>query len=76
MKIKFIDRMNYRDHPTQGWYLWAYPDNHAEYVAWMQEHMTDYYVANIRFNSGSPMVETFITGEADYAVFKLVWGSK
>lgn len=76
MIIKFIDYMPYRDFVQKGWYMWVYPDDTDEYLTWMHEQMSSAYSAIPRFNSGSPMVETFITGDADYVKFKLVWGSK
>jgi hypothetical protein len=76
MKVKFIDYMPYRNFAKQGWYMWVYPDDTNEFLAWIHEHMTDEYSAIPRFNSGSPMVETFITGDADYVKFKLVWAGK
>jgi hypothetical protein len=73
MKYTLIDYMQYKGKGPMGWYIWSYPSDHHELFKWLKDNMTAHYEAIPRYNSGYPMVETFITDEADYTMFKLTW---
>lgn len=78
MRIVLIDYMHAANFKSMGWYMWVYPNDPQEFIEWMNANMLNEYSAVPKTVSSSTrgtssMVATFITSEADYALFKLKW---
>jgi hypothetical protein len=56
----------------RGWYCWAFPDDHGEFLDWMKRFCptTD---CTPRFNSGDPMIQIHITEDKEATLFQLKW---
>jgi hypothetical protein len=60
------------DPPPRGWYCWVYTDDHYEFIEWMEQHCPSSDCTS-RFNSGNPMVTTYIKEDKEATLFQLKW---
>jgi hypothetical protein len=56
----------------RGWYCWVYANNHQEFMDWMNKHCPS-SDCTFRFNSGDPMVQTYIKEDKEATLFQLKW---
>jgi hypothetical protein len=60
------------DPPPRGWYCWVYTDNHNRFIEWMEQNCPSSDCTS-RFNSGNPMVTTYIKEDKEATLFQLKW---
>ncbi len=60
------------DPPPRGWYCWVYADDHQEFIDWMELNCPSADCTS-RFNSGDPMVTTYIKEDKEATLFQLKW---
>jgi hypothetical protein len=60
------------DPPPRGWYCWVYANDHQEFMDWMKTNCPS-SDCTFRFNSGDPMITTFIKDDKDATLFQLKW---
>jgi hypothetical protein len=58
--------------PPRGWYCWVYTNDHSEFIEWMGRNCPSADCTS-RFNSGNPMVQTYIKDDKDATLFQLRW---
>ena len=56
----------------RGWYCWVYANDHGEFMDWMNKHCPS-SDCTFRFNSGDPMVQTYIKEDKEATLFQLKW---
>jgi hypothetical protein len=60
------------DPPPRGWYCWVYTDDHNGFIEWMEQNCPSSDCTS-RFNSGNPMVTTYIKEDKEATLFQLKW---
>jgi len=60
------------DPPPRGWYCWVYADDHQEFIKWMESNCPSADCTS-RFNSGNPMITTYIKEDKEATLFQLKW---
>jgi hypothetical protein len=56
----------------RGWYCWVYTDDHNGYIEWMKQNCPSSDCTS-RFNSGNPMITTYIKEDKEATLFQLKW---